>query len=78
MQRLPGAATGRRVFIEYLLLEGVNDSDADAVRLARLLGARGGFHVNLIAYNPTAAGYRGPAPAGSRPSRARCGGGDWT
>jgi 23S rRNA (adenine2503-C2)-methyltransferase len=53
------AATGRRVFIEYLLLEGVNDSDADAVRLARLLGARGGFHVNLIAYNPTAAGYRG-------------------
>jgi len=55
------AATGRRVFIEYLLLEGVNDSDADAVRLARLLGARGGFHVNLIAYNPTAAGFKGSA-----------------
>jgi 23S rRNA (adenine2503-C2)-methyltransferase len=55
------AATGRRVFIEYLLLDGVNDSDADAVRLARLLGARGGFHVNLIAYNPTAAGYTGSA-----------------
>jgi 23S rRNA (adenine2503-C2)-methyltransferase len=51
------ARTGRRVFVEYLLLDGVNDSDADARRLARLLGPGPGFHVNLIAYNPTASGY---------------------
>jgi 23S rRNA (adenine2503-C2)-methyltransferase len=53
--------TGRRVFVEYLLLEGVNDSRREAAQLARLLGGEG-FHVNLIAYNPTAAGYRGSAP----------------
>ena len=49
--------TGRRVFVEYLLLDGVNDSDADARRLGRLLGAGPSFHVNLIAYNPTASEY---------------------
>jgi 23S rRNA (adenine2503-C2)-methyltransferase len=54
--------TGRRVFVEYLLLDGVNDSRADAAELARLLGGGEGFHVNLIAYNPTAAGYRGSPP----------------
>jgi 23S rRNA (adenine2503-C2)-methyltransferase len=49
--------TGRRVFVEYLLLDGVNDADADARRLGRLLGAGPAFHVNLIAYNPTASEY---------------------
>jgi 23S rRNA (adenine2503-C2)-methyltransferase len=49
--------TGRRVFIEYLLLDGVNDSPADARRLARLL-RDGRFHVNVIEYNPTGGGYR--------------------
>jgi 23S rRNA (adenine2503-C2)-methyltransferase len=52
------ARTGRRVFVEYLLLDGVNDRLEDAAALARLLGAGEGFHVNLIAYNPTAARYR--------------------
>jgi 23S rRNA (adenine2503-C2)-methyltransferase len=56
------ASTGRRVFVEYLLLDGVHDSAADATALARLLG-REGFHVNLIAYNPTAAGYAASPPA---------------
>ncbi|GIX06902.1 MAG: dual-specificity RNA methyltransferase RlmN [Candidatus Poribacteria bacterium] len=43
-------ATGQPVTIEYVLLEGVNDTDKDAVRLARLarsLPAK----VNLIPYN---------------------------
>jgi 23S rRNA (adenine2503-C2)-methyltransferase len=57
------AATRRRVFVEYLLLEGVNDSRTHARALANLLRphGRGAFHVNLIAYNPTAAGFKGSA-----------------
>ncbi len=50
-------STGRRVFIEYLLLDGVNDAPADARRLAGLL-RDGRFHVNVIEYNPTDGGYR--------------------
>jgi 23S rRNA (adenine2503-C2)-methyltransferase len=53
-------STGRRVFIEYLLLEGVNDSPAHSKELAHLLNSQegpGGFHVNLIAYNPTGTEY---------------------
>ena len=42
----------RRVFVEYVLLAGVNDSRAQARALASLLG-RDGFKVNLIPYNPT-------------------------
>jgi 23S rRNA (adenine2503-C2)-methyltransferase len=54
--------TGRRIFVEYLLLDGVNDSDTDARRLGRLLGAGPAFHVNLIAYNPTASAYAASPP----------------
>lgn len=50
-------ASGRRVFIEYLLLDGVNDSLADAGRLADLV-RDGNFHINLIQYNPTDGDYR--------------------
>jgi 23S rRNA (adenine2503-C2)-methyltransferase len=42
----------RRVFVEYVLLAGVNDSPEQAEELARLLGPEG-FKVNLIPYNPT-------------------------
>lgn len=49
--------TGRRVFIEYLLLDGVNDAPADARRLAALL-RDGRFHVNVIEYNPAGGDYR--------------------
>jgi 23S rRNA (adenine2503-C2)-methyltransferase len=54
--------TRRRIFIEYLLLDGVNDSDELADELADLLPASG-YHVNLIAYNPTGSGFRGSPPA---------------
>jgi 23S rRNA (adenine2503-C2)-methyltransferase len=42
----------RKVFVEYVMLAGVNDSAADARALAALLDPRT-FKVNLIPYNPT-------------------------
>jgi 23S rRNA (adenine2503-C2)-methyltransferase len=42
----------RKVFVEYVMLEGVNDSVAHAQELAELLDRRV-FKVNLIPYNPT-------------------------
>ena len=45
------ALRGRRVFVEYVLLAGVNDSPAHARELTRLLDGRS-FKVNLIPYNP--------------------------
>lgn len=53
--------TGRRVFIEYLMLDGVNDSVSDARRLATHL-RDGSFHVNLIEYNATGSDFRGSPP----------------
>jgi 23S rRNA (adenine2503-C2)-methyltransferase len=46
------AAKRRMVFVEYVMLRGVNDSYAQAVALAKLLDPRG-YKVNLIPYNPT-------------------------
>jgi 23S rRNA (adenine2503-C2)-methyltransferase len=46
------ARTNRRVFVEYVMLAGVNDSPEQARALARVLGGDG-FKVNLIPYNPT-------------------------
>jgi len=51
-------AKRRRVFIEYVMLEGVNDRYEQALALARLLDPRV-FKVNLIPYNPTGGPYRG-------------------
>ena len=42
----------RKVFVEYVMLAGVNDSPSAARALAALLDARS-FKVNLIPYNPT-------------------------
>lgn len=42
----------RKVFVEYVMLAGVNDSPADARDLAAVLDGRS-FKVNLIPYNPT-------------------------
>ena len=44
----------RRITFEYVLLKGINDSDADARRLVRLLGGIPS-KINLIPFNP----YRG-------------------
>jgi 23S rRNA (adenine2503-C2)-methyltransferase len=63
----------RRVFIEYVMLAGVNDRYEQALALARLLRGDGAGHVpgegrgeaarmfkvNLIPYNPTASPFQG-------------------
>jgi 23S rRNA (adenine2503-C2)-methyltransferase len=45
-------ARNRRVFVEYVMLAGVNDSPEQGRALTELLG-RDHFKVNLIPYNPT-------------------------
>jgi 23S rRNA (adenine2503-C2)-methyltransferase len=50
----------RKVFVEYVMLDGVNDLPEHARRLAELLDPRG-YKVNLIPYNPTGA-YDGSPP----------------
>jgi 23S rRNA (adenine2503-C2)-methyltransferase len=52
---------GRKVFVEYVMLAGVNDRVEQAQALARLLDAKS-FKVNLIPYNPTGA-YGGSSRA---------------
>ncbi len=51
----------RRVFLEYVMLAGVNDSHVQAVQLADVLDPRI-FKVNLIPYNPTDSPYEGSSP----------------
>jgi 23S rRNA (adenine2503-C2)-methyltransferase len=53
-------ATRRRVFVEYVMLAGVNDAPEQGRALAQLLG-RDHFKVNLIPYNPWAASDAGTA-----------------
>lgn len=57
--------TGKRIFFQWTLIAGVNDSSATARHLAALLTGIGA-HVNLIPLNPTH-GYHGTA---SRDGRA--------
>ena len=45
--------TGRRVSYEYVMIDGINDTPADAVALVELLRGRLA-HVNLIPMNPVA------------------------
>jgi 23S rRNA (adenine2503-C2)-methyltransferase len=52
-------ARRRQVFVEYLMLDGVNDRYEQAVALADLLLPRKAFKVNLIPYNPTDAAFQG-------------------
>jgi 23S rRNA (adenine2503-C2)-methyltransferase len=51
--RADHAIRRRTVFIEYVMLAGVNDRFEQALQLARLLSPREAFKVNLIPYNPT-------------------------
>jgi 23S rRNA (adenine2503-C2)-methyltransferase len=51
---------GRKVFVEYVLLDGVNDAVEHAEALANLLDPKV-FKVNLIPYNPTGSDFEGSA-----------------
>src|SRR3954471_10566571 len=57
------SARRRKVFIEYVMLDGVNDRYQQAVQLADLLEPHSAFKVNLIPYNPTDGGFRGSSRA---------------
>ena len=59
--RTYGERTGRRIFFEWTLIAGVNDSPEVAVRLAALLAGLDA-HINLIPLNPTT-GFGGTATA---------------
>ena len=51
----------RMVFVEYVMLAGVNDSHVQARQLAGVLDPRM-FKVNLIPFNPTDSPYEGSSP----------------
>jgi 23S rRNA (adenine2503-C2)-methyltransferase len=49
--RYPGASNARRITFEYVMLDGINDSEAEARELVRLLHGLPA-KVNLIPFNP--------------------------
>lgn len=53
--------THKRVTLEYIMLNGVNDEKAHAEELARVIGGRD-FYVNLIPYNSTDCGFEKSSP----------------
>jgi 23S rRNA (adenine2503-C2)-methyltransferase len=59
----------RKVFIEYVMLAGINDSVGQAMQLAGALDPRI-YKVNLIPYNPTASAYQGSSPKAIEAFRA--------
>lgn len=59
------AKSNRRVFIEYILMDKVNDSREDAIKLAKFLkeiNINGMMHVNLIRYNSIGFGLSPSSP----------------
>ena len=55
-------ARNRRVYIEYLMLAGVNDDPDQAVVLSEVLKPHEAFKVNLIPFNPTPGEFTGSSP----------------
>jgi 23S rRNA (adenine2503-C2)-methyltransferase len=53
------AARRKRVYVEYLMLGGVNDDPGQARELASVLTPHDAFKVNLIPYNPTGGSFDG-------------------
>jgi 23S rRNA (adenine2503-C2)-methyltransferase len=50
-RRYPGASNARRITFEYIMLRGINDSEADARALVKLIAGLPA-KVNLIPFNP--------------------------
>ena len=50
-RRYPGASNARRITFEYVMLKGINDSEAEARELVRLIAGMPA-KVNLIPFNP--------------------------
>ncbi|HZH46211.1 MAG TPA: 23S rRNA (adenine(2503)-C(2))-methyltransferase RlmN [Roseococcus sp.] len=65
-RRYPGATNARRITFEYVMLDGVNDSEAEAHELVRLLHGIPA-KVNLIPFNP----WPGSPYATSKPAALR-------
>ena len=59
----------RMIFVEYVMLAGVNDSYLQARQLADVLDPRV-FKVNLIPFNPTDAAFEGSSPKAIEAFRA--------
>jgi len=55
-------ARNRRVYVEYLMLAGVNDDPDQAVVLSEVLKPHEAFKVNLIPFNPTPGEFTGSSP----------------
>jgi 23S rRNA (adenine2503-C2)-methyltransferase len=60
----------RQLFVEYLMLDGVNDRFEQAVQLAGLLEPRHAFKVNLIPFNPIGPARASPRPPARHPTDA--------
>ena len=52
-------ARRKRVYIEYLMLDGINDDPGQALVLAEALRPHEAFKVNLIPFNPTPGDFTG-------------------
>ncbi len=69
-RRYPGASNARRITFEYVMLKGVNDSEADARELVRLIAGMPA-KVNLIPFNPwPGSPFETSSNGGDRPVRA--------
>ncbi|MGC8525098.1 MAG: 23S rRNA (adenine(2503)-C(2))-methyltransferase RlmN [Acidibrevibacterium sp.] len=63
-RRYPGASNARRITFEYVMLRGVNDSEADARELVRLIAGLPA-KVNLIPFNPWPGSQFAPSMPGA-------------
>lgn len=65
-RRYPGASNARRITFEYIMLRGINDTEAEARELVRLLHGLPA-KVNLIPFNPwPGSAYRTSTPEAVR------------
>jgi 23S rRNA (adenine2503-C2)-methyltransferase len=53
--------TNKKLFFEYVLLDGINDSPESNQQLIKLLAQEPLFHINLIRYNDTSTQFKSPS-----------------